>query len=93
MTRALAMEYGPQGIRANAVAPGVVHTDMWRRLLAEPGVTDAVLAVIPTRRLTDEAEVADVVAFLASDASRAITGETLSADGGIHATTNLYPTV
>jgi 3-oxoacyl-[acyl-carrier protein] reductase len=66
---------------------------MWREQLATPGVPEAVTAVIPTRRLTEPEEVADVVAFLASDASRSITGETLCADGGIHATVNLYPTV
>jgi gluconate 5-dehydrogenase/3-oxoacyl-[acyl-carrier protein] reductase len=93
MTRAWAMEYGPLGIRANAVAPGVVHTDMWTENLAIPGVEETVTGVIPTRRLTDPAEVASVVVFLASDASSAITGETLSADGGMHATVNLYPTV
>jgi NAD(P)-dependent dehydrogenase (short-subunit alcohol dehydrogenase family) len=93
MTRALAMEYGPHGIRANAVAPGVVETEMWRANLLKPGVADAVLGVIPTRRLSTPEEVADTVVFLASDASRAITGETISADGGIHATVNLWPTV
>jgi NAD(P)-dependent dehydrogenase (short-subunit alcohol dehydrogenase family) len=93
MTRALAMEYGPRGIRANAVAPGVVETEMWRENLARPGVTAAVLDVIPTRRVSTPEEVADTVVFLASDASRAITGEVISADGGIHATVNLWPTV
>lgn len=93
MTRSLAMEYGPQGIRANTVAPGVVETAMWRENLAKPGVADSVLGVIPTRRLSTPEEVADVVVFLASDASRAITGEVLAADGGIHATVNLWPTV
>jgi NAD(P)-dependent dehydrogenase (short-subunit alcohol dehydrogenase family) len=93
MTRALAMEYGPRGIRANAVAPGVVPTALWTENLAKPGVTEAVLATIPTRRLTDPDEIADVVTFLASDASRAITGETISADGGMRSTLNLYPTV
>ena len=93
MTRAWAMEYGPVGVRANAVAPGVVHTEMWRENLAKPGVEASVTGVIPTRRLTEPSEVANVVLFLASDASSAITGETLSADGGIHATVNLYPTV
>ncbi|HET9547976.1 MAG TPA: SDR family oxidoreductase [Desertimonas sp.] len=93
MTRGLAMEYGPRGIRANAVAPGVVPTDLWVEHLAKPGVADEVLATIPTRRLTDAEEVADVVTFLASDASRSITGETISTDGGMYATLNIYPTV
>jgi NAD(P)-dependent dehydrogenase (short-subunit alcohol dehydrogenase family) len=93
MTRALAMEYGPRGIRANAVAPGVVPTALWVENLAKPGVTEDVLATIPIRRLTEADEIADVVTFLASDASRAITGETISADGGMRATLNLYPTV
>jgi NAD(P)-dependent dehydrogenase (short-subunit alcohol dehydrogenase family) len=93
MTRALAMEYGPRGIRANSVAPGVVETDLWRENLAKPGVQDAVLGVIPTRRVSTAEEVADTIVFLASDASRAITGEVISADGGIHATVNLWPTV
>ena len=93
MTRALAMEYGPRGIRANTVAPGVVETAMWRCNLAKPGVADAVLGLIPTRRLSTPEEVADVVVFLASDAARAITGEVIAADGGIHSTVNLWPTV
>jgi NAD(P)-dependent dehydrogenase (short-subunit alcohol dehydrogenase family) len=93
MTRALAMEYGPRGIRANSVAPGVVATALWVEHLAKPGVTEELLATIPTRRLTEADEIADVVTFLASDASRAITGETISADGGMRATLNIYPTV
>ena len=93
MTRAIAMEYGPQGIRANSVAPGVVGTAMWRENLAKPGVEAAVLDLIPTRRISTEEEVADVVVFLASDAARAITGEVISADGGMHSTINLWPKV
>ncbi|CAN5530702.1 SDR family oxidoreductase [soil metagenome] len=93
MTRSLAMEYGPRGIRANTVAPGVVETAMWRENLEKHGVSDAVLGLIPTRRLSTPEEVADVVVFLATDASRAITGEVISADGGIHSTVNLWPTV
>jgi NAD(P)-dependent dehydrogenase (short-subunit alcohol dehydrogenase family) len=92
MTRSLAMEYGPRGIRANAVAPGVVETDMWP-VLADPAVRDEVLRHIPTRRTSTPEEVADAVVFLTSDASRAITGEVISADGGIHSTVNLWPPV
>lgn len=93
MTRSLAMEYGARGIRFNAVAPGVVPTEMWHAELAIDGVREAVTGLIPSRRLTDASEIADVVTFLASDASSAITGETISADGGMFATANLYPTV
>ena len=93
MTRSLAMEFGPRGIRVNAVAPGVVRTAMWEANLAKPGVRDAVLGLIPSRRLSEADEVAAVVAFLADDASSAITGEVIAADGGIHATVNLWPTV
>jgi len=93
MTRAIAMEYGPRGIRANSVAPGVVETAMWKENLARPGVAEAVLDVIPTRRLSTPEEVADVVVFLASDAARAITGEVIAADGGIRSTVNLWPKV
>ena len=93
MTRALAMEYGPQGIRANSVAPGVVATAMWRENLAKPGVETAVLDLIPTRRISTEEEVADVVVFLASDAARAITGEIIAADGGMRSTITLWPKV
>jgi len=93
MTRSLAMEYGPRGVRVNAVAPGVVRTAMWEANLAKPGVSDAVLGVIPTRRLSEPDEVAAVVAFLAGDGASALTGEIISADGGMHATVNLWPTV
>ena len=92
MTRSLAMEYGPRGIRANTVAPGVVETDMWP-VLADPAVAAEVVQHIPLRRTSSSEEIADTVVFLASDASRAITGEVLSADGGIHATVNLWPGV
>lgn len=93
MTRSLAMEYGPRGLRFNCVAPGVVGTAMWEANLARPEVRDAVLGVIPTRRVSTVEEVADAVVFLASDAARAITGEVISADGGMHSTLNLWPTV
>ena len=55
---------------------------MWKENLAKPGVEDAVLGVIPTRRLSTPEEIADVVVFLASDAARVITGEVIAADGG-----------
>jgi NAD(P)-dependent dehydrogenase (short-subunit alcohol dehydrogenase family) len=93
LTRSLAMEYGPAGVRFNSVAPGVVETAMWTENLAKPGVREEVTALVPLRRLSTPEDVADVVVFLASDAARYVTGETISADGGMARTTNLYPSV
>jgi NAD(P)-dependent dehydrogenase (short-subunit alcohol dehydrogenase family) len=92
-TRALAMEYGSAGIRVNAVAPGVVVTDMWHAELAKPGVREEVTGLTALRSLSDPDDIADVVLFLASDASRYVTGETISADGGLARTLNLHPSV
>ncbi len=93
ITRALAMEYGPRGIRANSVAPGVVRTDLWHELLGREGVTEAVVGQTALRRVATPEDVAGVVVFLASDAARFVTGETVAADGGMRATLNLYPSV
>jgi NAD(P)-dependent dehydrogenase (short-subunit alcohol dehydrogenase family) len=89
-TRALAIELGPQGIRVNSVAPGVVDTDMWARNKAIPGVIEMVEAQTPLRRWSTADDVADVVLFLASDAARFVTGETISADGGMARTLDLF---
>jgi NAD(P)-dependent dehydrogenase (short-subunit alcohol dehydrogenase family) len=78
---------------AYAATKGAVETAMWTENLAKPGVREEVLALVPLRRLSTPEDVADVVVFLASDAARYITGETISADGGMAKTTNLYPSV
>jgi NAD(P)-dependent dehydrogenase (short-subunit alcohol dehydrogenase family) len=90
MTRSLAAELGPQGIRVNAVAPGVVDTDMWARNKAVPGVIELVEAQTPLRRWSQPGDVADVVVFLAGDGARFVTGETICADGGMARTLDLY---
>ena len=89
-TRSLAIELGPHGIRVNSVAPGVVDTEMWARNKAIPGVIEHVEALTPLRRWATPDDVADVVAFLASDAARFVTGETVCVDGGLARTTDLY---
>jgi NAD(P)-dependent dehydrogenase (short-subunit alcohol dehydrogenase family) len=89
-TRSLAMELGPLGIRVNAVAPGVVDTDLWAKNKAVPGVVEKIDALTPLRRWATPEDIADVVVFLACDASRFVTGETLSADGGMARTLDLY---
>jgi glucose 1-dehydrogenase/3-oxoacyl-[acyl-carrier protein] reductase len=90
MTRSLAAELGPHGIRLNTVAPGVVDTDMWAQNKAVPGVIDEVNALTPLRRWGEPADIADVVTFLASDAARFVTGETICVDGGMARTIDLY---
>jgi NAD(P)-dependent dehydrogenase (short-subunit alcohol dehydrogenase family) len=90
MTRSLAVELGPKGIRVNAVAPGVVDTALWAKNKAIPGVVEGIQQQTPLRRWADAADIADVIVFLASDAARMITGETISVDGGMARTLDLY---
>lgn len=85
LTSALAEELGPQGIRVNAVAPGMIDTAMLRidvdtLVRADPA---EIARVVPLGRPGRPADVADVAVFLASDLSRYVTGVTLPADGGI----------
>ena len=90
LTRSLAMEYGPHGVRFNAVAPGVIVTSMWERNRAVPGVIEQVEAQIALRRWGLPDDVADVVVFLASDAARYVTAQTIEVDGGMASTLDLY---
>jgi NAD(P)-dependent dehydrogenase (short-subunit alcohol dehydrogenase family) len=90
MTRSLAAELGPHGIRLNTVAPGVVDTDMWAQNKAVPGVIEHVNGLTPLRRWGEPADIADAIVFLASDAARFITGETIRVDGGMARTLDLY---
>jgi NAD(P)-dependent dehydrogenase (short-subunit alcohol dehydrogenase family) len=80
LTRALALEGGPHGIRANAVAPGVIRTPMSAGLSVEFETALANHAAL--RRLGEPADVADVVVWLATDAARFVTAQTLLVDGG-----------
>jgi NAD(P)-dependent dehydrogenase (short-subunit alcohol dehydrogenase family) len=84
MTRALAADWGPQGIRVNSICPGIITTAIWeesRRTV--PGLIEDLAAQVPLKRWGDADDVADVVVFFASDASRYITGETIAVDGGM----------
>ena len=89
-TRSLAIELGPHGIRVNSVAPGVVDTALWAKNKMVPGVVAGVEQQTPLRRWATPEDIADVIMFLASDAARFITGETISADGGMARTLDLY---
>ncbi len=82
LTRALAVEWAPLGIRVNAVAPTYVETDLTRALLARPEALSRVLDATPMRRLATLQEVAEAVLFLAGPQSGMTTGHTLPVDGG-----------
>jgi NAD(P)-dependent dehydrogenase (short-subunit alcohol dehydrogenase family) len=82
LTRALALEWAPFGVRVNAVAPAFVRTRLVEPLMADPAMAKALLDATPLGRLIEPEEVADAVVFLASDAAAMITGHTLPVDGG-----------
>jgi 3-oxoacyl-[acyl-carrier protein] reductase len=81
MTRALAVELAPRNIRVNAVSPGVILTEMTKRI--RNLATDEILNDIPLKRFGKPEEVAQAVCFLASDAASYITGEILHVTGGL----------
>ncbi|MEU6424991.1 SDR family oxidoreductase [Microbispora sp. NPDC046973] len=88
LTRALAVEYGPRGIRVNAVAPGSVATERYASFLAslEPAAAARVEAQMaelhPLGRVAGAGEVADVIVYLLSDGASFVSGATVPVDGG-----------
>jgi 3-oxoacyl-[acyl-carrier protein] reductase len=81
LTKTIARELGTKGITANVVAPGFVKTDMTANL--PETVIDSVKKMIATKDVGEPEDIAAVVAFLASDASRYLTGQTIAVDGGM----------
>ncbi len=82
LTRCLAVEWAPKGIRVNSIAPGYLETDMTVALREHPRWRPSLLAKIPMGRFGTTAEIAASTVFLASDAASYVTGATLFADGG-----------
>jgi len=82
LTQTLARELASHGVRVNAVAPGVIHTDMSAKRVADPAWMRKQLSRIPMERVGTPEDVADPIVFLCSDMSRYITGAILPVDGG-----------
>lgn len=82
LTRGLAKELAPHNIRVNAIAPGLVRTEMDKDRLNDPARVEEAVDRIPLGRIPEPEDVAGVALFLVSDASRHVTGETIVVDGG-----------
>jgi meso-butanediol dehydrogenase/(S,S)-butanediol dehydrogenase/diacetyl reductase len=84
LTRSLAVRYGPDGVRANAIAPATVRTPAWRaRLEEDPSIFERLAAWYPLRRIGEPEDVAKAAMFLASDDAGWISGIVLVVDGGL----------
>lgn len=82
LARNLAVEWGPQGVRANAVAPGVIATSWAKNILSNPEAAAKRLGMTPLRRIGEPWEVAAAALFLAGPGAGFITGQVLAIDGG-----------
>jgi NAD(P)-dependent dehydrogenase (short-subunit alcohol dehydrogenase family) len=85
MTRSLAMEWGPRGIRVNAIAPGFVLTDLTKKLWSQPQMQAWGETNTPLKRLGQPEDMLGAAVFLASPASAWMTGQTIFVDGGFSA--------
>jgi len=86
LTRDLAVQLAPEGIRANCVCPGFIHTPLTSGITSDSEFEDKVARRHPLGRLGEPEEVANVIVFLASDAASFVTGASLAVDGGYLAT-------
>ena len=82
LTKSLAVELAPHGIRVNTVSPGWVDTDMCTGVFSQPGIRNSVEKGIPLGRIPAPEDIAGPILFLVSDLARHITGENLNVNGG-----------
>ena len=82
MSKSLALEYAKKNININCISPGFIKTNMTEKI--DPKFKDFILAKIPSNRLGEPSDVANVAAFLSSEMSNYITGETIHVNGGMY---------
>ncbi len=82
LARNLAVEYGPFGVRANCICPGIVKTHMAEALWKDPKIEASISRTLPLRRFGEPDDIAGAAVFLASQASRWMTGQQIVVDGG-----------
>ena len=82
LSRQLAVEWGPLGVRSNAVHPGMIYTPLSQAMYDEPGVMERRSGAIPSRRIGQPEDIAQAVVFLASDRASYINGTEVTVDGG-----------
>lgn len=82
LTKSLALEWAPRGIRVNAVAPGATRTQMIAKIEGDPLIREQYLSRVPTHRFGEPAEIAHAIVFLSSEWATHIVGHLLVVDGG-----------
>lgn len=85
LSRAMAVTYGPDNIRVNAICPGSVETPMTRLSLGAPEIKELISTMVPLGRVAQPGEIAQMALYLASDESAFVTGSTFVIDGGFTA--------
>jgi glucose 1-dehydrogenase len=83
LSRQMALEWGPQGIRSNIVSPGLIRTPMSESFYQAPGIKERREAMLPSRRIGTPQDIADAVLFLASPRAGYVNGAEILADGGL----------
>ena len=93
LTKAIALETGPHGIRCNCLVPGSIETDLWinygHRMAGEQGISyeewkEKALSTVPLRTISQPSDIANLALFLSSDEARTITGQSINCDAGAY---------
>jgi len=84
LSRQIAAEWGPSGIRSNAVSPGLIRTPMSEAFYAAPGVAERRAAIVPSRRVGTPEDIADAVLYLASERAAYVNGAEIAVDGAFN---------